>query len=189
MVQTLSDLSYGLIALGAMLEGEITLALGALAAQRGFLDLSSVIAAAFAGALAGDQVTFLAMRWSGERLLRRFPRLAAGTERVRGALARRAVPAVFLARFLWGMRMPAYGVLANSGVRYTVFAAVNIVACLTWATAVGLAAFAFTHSITAVIARLDAIHTAGLEIASLLAGTALVAFALRWLFGRLRAAS
>jgi membrane protein DedA with SNARE-associated domain len=187
MMQTLSDFSYWLVALGAMLEGEVSLALAAVAAERGLMLIVWVVAAAAGGAFIGDQIAFLMLRWFGVRLFARYPGLAARTSRVRTVLARRAVPAIFITRFLWGLRTPAYAALASSGVSYPVFFAVNAVACAVWAGAVGSLAFAFSHSVATVIARAEAVGTVGLEVAAILAGAALVLMFARWLVTRRKA--
>ena len=186
--QTLSDFSYWLVALGSLVEGEVSLALAAVAAERGLMNIVWVIAAAFAGAFAGDQTTFLVLRWFGSRVFERFPTLAARTSRVRGVLARRAVPAIFITRFLWGLRTAAYATLASSDIRYPVFLAVNLVACAAWATVVGTLAFAFSHSVAAVVARMEDVQKVGLEAAGLLVGAALLIMLVRWLVGRFKAA-
>jgi len=187
MMQTLSDFSYWLVTLGAMLEGEVSLALAAVAAERGLMLIVWVIAAAAGGAFIGDQIAFLMLRWFGARALARFPALAARTSRVRTVLARRAAPAIFITRFLWGLRMPAYATLASSGVRYPVFLIVNAAACAIWATAVGSLAFAFSHSVATVITRAEEIRSIGLEVAAILAGAALVLMFARWLVTRRKA--
>ena len=187
-MQTLSEFGYWLVMLGAMVEGEVSLAVAAVAAERRVGLIVWVIAAAAAGAFIGDQIAFVALRWFGVRVLARFPGLAARTSRVRTVLARRAVPAIFITRFLWGLRMPAYATLASSGVSYPVFLLVNAVACAVWAGAIGTLAFAFSHSVALVITRAQEIRAIGLEVAAIVAGAALVLMFARWLIGRLKAA-
>ncbi len=185
---TLSEFSYWLVALGTLLEGEVSLALAGVAAERGLMHIAWVIAAAFAGAFAGDQTTFIVLRWFGSRVFERFPALAARTSRVRGVLARRAVPAIFVTRFLWGLRTPAYATLASSDIPYPVFLMVNVVACAAWATVVGTLAFAFSHSVATIIARMADVQKMGLAAAALLVAAALAIMGLRWLLGRHKAA-
>ncbi len=185
---TLSQFSYWLVALGTLVEGEVSLALAAVAAERGLMNIAWVIVAAFAGAFAGDQTTFLVLRWFGTRVFQRFPALAARTSRARGVLARRAVPAIFITRFLWGLRTPAYATLASSDIGYPLFLAVNLVACAAWATVVGTLAYAFSQSVAAVIARMADVQKVGLEAAGLLVGAALVIMLARWLLERFKTA-
>ncbi len=186
MIHTLSEFSYWLVALGTLLEGEVSLALAAVAAERGLMILGWVIFFAFAGAFVGDQAAFIVLRWFGTRAFRRFPSLAVRTSRVRTVLARRAVPAVFITRFLWGMRMAAYATLANSGIRYPVFFIVNAISCAVWATAVGGLAFVFSQSVATIIARMEDVQKVGLEAAGLLVGIAVLIILVRWLAGRFR---
>ncbi len=141
---------------------------------------------AFAGAFIGDQAAFIILRWLGSQAFERFPSLATRTSRLRSVLARRAVPAIFLTRFLWGMRMAAYATLANSGIRYPVFFIVNAISCAAWATAVGGLAFVSSQSVAAIIARMADVQKIGLEAAGLLVGGAIVIMLVRWLAGRLR---
>lgn len=188
MIHILSELSYWLVALGTLVEGEVSLALAAVAAERGLMILGWVIFFAFAGAFVGDQAAFIVLRWFGNHAFERFPSLAMRTSRVRSLLARRALPAIFITRFLWGMRMAAYATLASSGIRYPVFFIVNAISCAVWATAVGGLAFIFSQSVAAVIARMQEAQAIGLEAAGLLVGGALVIIVIRWFVGRIRTA-
>ena len=150
------------------------------------MSLGWVVVFAFAGAFIGDQATFIMLRWLGSQAFERFPSLATRTSRLRSVLARRAVPAIFLTRFLWGMRMAAYATLANSGIRYPVFFIVNAISCAVWASAVGGLAFVFSQSVAAIIARMADVQKIGLEAAGLLVVGAIVIMLVRWLAGRLR---
>jgi len=67
--------SYGnfAILIGTFLEGETILVLAGLAAHQGYLDLTGVILAAFAGSLCGDQFFFFLGREHSQAVLSRRP--------------------------------------------------------------------------------------------------------------------
>lgn len=108
---------------------------GALAAD-GSISLVAIVAVATIAAIVGDTVVYWVGRSGGRRVLLRDGRFA---ERRRSALAkadafyaRYGLLAVFVGRFIPGVR--GFGALAagTSGMNWGAFAAVNAAACLSW---------------------------------------------------------
>jgi membrane protein DedA with SNARE-associated domain len=62
---------YLTILVATVLEGETVVLLGGFAAHRGYLDLAGVMAAAFAGSVAGDQLYFEIGRRKGLAFIER----------------------------------------------------------------------------------------------------------------------
>jgi membrane protein DedA with SNARE-associated domain len=124
---------YAAVFLGSFLEGETVLALGGLAAHRGYLALPWVIAIAAAGGFLGDQVYFGIGRLGGARLVARFPNLRPGVERATRLLHRYAVPLIIGIRFTYGLRIVGPMAIGMSGVHWLRFALLNFVGAVLWA--------------------------------------------------------
>lgn len=147
---------YGYLAIlvGAFLEGETVLVLGGFAAHRGYLELPGVIAAAFVGTLAGDQLYFQLGRRGGPALLARRPRWRAGAARAQRLLRRHETGLILGFRFLYGIRTVTPFLLGMSGVSAARFAVLNALSAALWATAVGLAGWMVGAAAQAVLGRL-----------------------------------
>lgn len=129
---------------GLPLPGETITLLGGYAAGSGELDGFGVVAAAFAGAVLGDNVGY----WVGRRLgwdfmlrvgqlLRQSPEQL---ETLRASFLRHAGKSVFLGRFVAVLRVLAGPMAGAVGMRYRQFLLCNTAGALLWAsTMVGLA--------------------------------------------------
>lgn len=129
----IGPLGYFAVFLGTMLEGESVLALAGLAAQHGYLSFPAVVAVAVVGAFLGDQGFFFIGRRYGDRVLARFPSLAARAPRIQALLRRWDVLAVVLVRFLYGMRVAGPIVIGASGIPAWRLALFNFIGALIWA--------------------------------------------------------
>lgn len=173
--------SYGYYALfaGTFLEGETVLIAAGFAAHRGILNLSWVIAIAFAASTLGDQLAFLLGRWYGERLLQRFPALRRKVPVVQALLERHHVPFILGVRFFYGLRIAGPFVIGMSRVPFPVFALLNMTGALVWAVAVASAGYYFGMALEIWIADLKQFEEAVLAVI-LAAGTGI------WLWRRMR---
>ena len=131
---------YGYLAilLGTFLEGETILVLGGFAAHRGLLWLPGVMACAFVGSLASDQLFFVLGRRHGRAFIARRPRLQAPMARAHALMARHDTLLMLSFRFLYGLRNVtplAFGMSEVSAVR---FALCNALGAALWAVAVAL---------------------------------------------------
>jgi membrane protein DedA with SNARE-associated domain len=127
--------NYGYVAvvIGCLLEGETALALAGFAARVGHLELHWVMAAgAFAG-FAGDQFWFWLGRRHGERVLARFPRLAARARRFERIVERHPVWLVPGLRFAYGLRIAGPIVVGASALPAATFALYNALGAMLWA--------------------------------------------------------
>src|SRR5260221_7717689 len=100
----LARFGYWTVLLGAFVEGETIVLMGGFAAHRGYLHVLGVIACAFAGSLAGDQLAYLLGRRYGERILHRRPKWRPTVERVRHELSTRGTWLLVSFRFFYGLR-------------------------------------------------------------------------------------
>ncbi|HXJ93168.1 MAG TPA: DedA family protein [Terriglobia bacterium] len=148
---------YGAVFFGVMLEnaglplpGETVLLFGGLLAHRGVLDLKWVMAAAATGATLGSGVGYAAgYRW-GTPLVRRFSRRAFVPDhrfdQSANAVARYGVWAVFVSRFVIGLRMLA-GLLAGAfHLSWAGFMLANVMGACAWAVAMGSVGYALGSS-------------------------------------------
>ena len=156
-------LLFALIAvesMGVPLPGETALFAASILAADGRFSIVAVIAIAATAAIVGDNVGYLIGRKAGRRLLE-----APGPfeRHRRGVIAygqpffdRHGPKAVFLGRFVAGLRITAAWLAGVNHMPWKSFLFWNATGGIAWATAVGLLAYAFGH------AAERAIETAGL---------------------------
>jgi membrane protein DedA with SNARE-associated domain len=131
--------TYGYVALfiGAFLEGETIMVLAGFAAQRGILDIYWVVLVGFCGTFAGDQLYYFIGRHWGAKLLARRPTWKAPADRAYRLLRRYEVPFILSFRFLYGIRSVSPFIIGMSGIPVLRFFALNLIAAVVWAIAVG----------------------------------------------------
>ena len=135
---------------GLPLPGETSLiAVGALASQYGGISIEVVIAVTALAAISGDNVGFILGRHAGRRLLTRDGRWL---ERRRRFLARgeafferHGPKAVFLARWLPGLRVVGAWLAGAHHMRWRTFLVWNALGGVAWAVSIGLAAYLLGH--------------------------------------------
>ncbi len=118
---------------GCFFEGETSAVLGGVIAHRGIAGWLVMAAAAAAGAYSADQAWFLLSRHAGN-----WPRLArlrerAAASRFQAGLGRHAVVASLIFRFIPGTRIVGPVLLAQTGLRWPVFALLDGLSVLVWA--------------------------------------------------------
>lgn len=123
--------------------GETALIAAAVAAQRGHLSLTGVIAAAVGAAIAGAATGYVLGRWHGRRILgavlgRRTTGILDRSERF---FDRHGGKAVFLARFAPILRATVGWVAGISGMTWWRFTAWNLLGGVVWGVGMGLAGF------------------------------------------------
>lgn len=148
--------SYGYLAvlIGTFLEGETILVLGGMAAKLGYLRLPGVIAAAFAGTLAGDQLYFHLGRRHGPALLARRPAWQARAGRIQTLLGRHPAMAILGFRFLYGLRTVTPFIIGMSGISSPRFLFLNALGAAGWAIAIGGLGYLFGHGLEIVLGDL-----------------------------------
>jgi len=141
--QFVQHYGYAAILIGTFFEGETILVLGALAAHLGYLELAWVIAAAFGGTLAGDQLYFFLGRRHGHEWLNKHPQWRQRTARVLELLHRHHVLLILGFRFLYGIRTVTPFAIGLSKVSTLRFAALNVIAAMIWAITIGVLGYVF----------------------------------------------
>ncbi len=142
--------SYGSMAVlvGTFLEGETIVILAALAAQRGYLPLGEVMAAAFFGSLLGDQFYFYLGRRHSRPILARRPHWKLRIDRVTRMLDRFQTPLILTFRFLYGLRTVTPFVIGMSAVPAFRFIVLNAVGAVIWAVVLSLGGYYFGQALS-----------------------------------------
>lgn len=166
MQDVIAQLGYVSLFVGTFLEGESVLALAGLAASYGYLTFEYVVAVAALGAFLGDQVCFWIGRRYGERILQRYPKLAAKAPRVERLVRRFDAPAVIVLRFLYGLRIAGPIVIGSFGISPWRLALFNFIGALIWAPIVAGVGYLAGEALEAWIGRLKHVQI-GLLMAAL----------------------
>lgn len=148
---------YGYLAIfaGTFFEGETVLLLGGLAAHQGYLDWWGVVAAAWAGSVAGDQLYFQLGRHQGPRFVERHARWKASADRARRLLRRHETGLILGFRFLYGLRIATPLVLGASGVPPVRFALLNALSGAVWTIVVASAGYGLGSAAHQVLGRVE----------------------------------
>jgi undecaprenyl-diphosphatase len=151
-------LFVGVEALGVPVPGETAVILAGLAASSGRLSIVAVIVVAAAGAIVGDNVGFLIGRRGGRALLERPGRFEAERRRVLEVgdpfFERHGAKAVFLGRWIAGLRVWASWLAGASDMPWPTFLLFNALGGSAWATSVALAAYYGGHGAAHVFSQI-----------------------------------
>ena len=167
---------FGLIAIETMgipVPGETALIAGALLAQKGDIHIVPLVALAAAAAIIGDNIGFAIGRKGGRRLLMRPGPFHAQRLRVieigEPFFERHGPKAVFLGRWVSGLRIASAWLAGINGMSWRVFLPWNALGGILWASTVGFVVYALGKAaenvITIVGPVAGGIAAAGLVIA------------------------
>jgi len=135
---------------GVPIPGETALITAAVLASQGKLQIELVIPIAAAGAIVGDNIGYLIGRKGGRWLLERPGRFQ--SQRLQalhdgeGFFDRHGPKAVFLGRFVLGLRVWASWLAGATHMRWRSFALWNALGGICWATGIGLLAYFLGHA-------------------------------------------
>jgi len=137
--------------MGVPLPGETALIAAGIFASQGHLAIEWVIVAAAAAAILGDNVGFFIGRHYGRRLLEwdggPFPHHRKKLLEIGEPFFERHGPkAVFLGRWVAGLRITAAWLAGASGMRWPIFTFYNALGGICWALSVGLISFYLGHT-------------------------------------------
>ena len=141
--------TYGYLALmiGTFLEGETILVAAGFLAHQGYLKLPWVIAFAFFGTYAGDQLYFFLGRLKGMGFIESKPGWKAKSERVFDLLKKHQIAVIIGFRFLYGIRTVTPFIIGASGISPVRFIIWNAIGAAAWAAAIGALGYIFGNSV------------------------------------------
>ena len=151
LAELVSTYGYVAIAIGTFFEGETILILGGLAAHQGYLDLSGVIASAFAGTMFGDQLYFYIGRIKGYSVLEKRPHWKRKSERVLRLLHKHQILLILGFRFLYGTRTITPFLIGISRVSPVRFLILNIIGASVWAAVIGGLGYVFGQTLESLL--------------------------------------
>jgi membrane protein DedA with SNARE-associated domain len=139
----LQEFGYLALFLGTFFEGETVLVLAGFLAFRGYMDIKVVMAVAFLGSYAGDQLWYFLGRRHGRKLLARKPRWQSMGDRALDHIRRHPDLWVLGFRFVYGLRTVMPVAIGLSGYPPRRYLLLNGLGALIWSAALGLAAYHF----------------------------------------------
>lgn len=145
--QLVASYGYPVLLAGAVLEGETVVAIAGYLAHRGYLSLPVVLVMAALGGFAGDQFYFYLGRRHGNAMLQRFPSLQAYTGRATRLIDRYRIGAIFLIRFMYGVRTVGPLLFGMSRVPWHLYVALNLVSAAVWAGVIAGVGYAFGQAV------------------------------------------
>lgn len=149
---------YWMLAVGCFIEGEMSLALAAFAAHRGYLNPVGVFTVASAAAFASNQLFFWIGRRHGPAVLARWPALAAHSGGIRRFVERHPAAAAIAVRFIYGTRIVGPILIGMSSLSLARFAALNGLSALVWTALVGAVGWVFGAAAEHLFAHLGSIE-------------------------------
>lgn len=158
--------------MGVPVPGETALIISAIAASTGRLSIELVILLAAAAAIIGDNVGFLIGRHYGRRIVDweggPFPRQRRRLIEVgEPFFAKHGPKAVFLGRWVAGLRIASSWLAGINGMKWGVFSFWNALGGICWAVSIGLLAYFLGHAAEALIKD---VGIAGLAIVAVAGG-------------------
>jgi len=153
-IDTIAQFGPLAIAMGTFVEGETVVFLSGVGLANGVFDFWTVVAAALAGSLAGDQFFFWLGRWKGSAYLNDHPRFGAKVLRAGELLVRHRLPLLCTYRFIYGLRGVVPFAFGISNVCWRFFLLANLLTGTLWSvlmTLLGLHAARFLNDPTVAV--------------------------------------
>ncbi|MDF3868288.1 DedA family protein [Pseudomonas denitrificans (nom. rej.)] len=152
--QFLQDFGYFALFLGTFFEGETILVLAGFLAFRGYMQLEYVIAVAFFGSYAGDQLWYFLGRRHGRKLLARKPRWQKMGDKALEHVRKHPDLWVLSFRFVYGLRTVMPVAIGLSGYPPARYLLLNGIGAIVWASVLGSAAFYFGSVLEGVLGNI-----------------------------------
>jgi membrane protein DedA with SNARE-associated domain len=126
-------LSYPVLFLWSILEGEVGLTLGGLLSKEGVLEFRYVVLIAICGAFLGDLIVFTTGKLAGKRFKNYFQNKQSEIEQIEESFKRYGSWLIFFERYLYGAHIPTLLIIGSSGYGFAKFLLLDIVAVSLWA--------------------------------------------------------
>jgi membrane protein DedA with SNARE-associated domain len=131
-IEIVKEWGYLAVLLGSMIEGESVILTACVMAYMGYLSIAKIVGIAFFGTLVADQGLYYVGRLYGHKILERFPKLKAPSEKAFTLLHKWDLWFILSFRFIYGIRIVSPIVIGTSGVPPRRFIPLNFVAALVW---------------------------------------------------------
>jgi membrane protein DedA with SNARE-associated domain len=128
------------VALGTFLEGETALLLAGAGLALGLFDFWTIVLAALAGSMAGDQFFFWLGRCRGGSWLREHPRFGKRVRRATDMLLRHRIVLLCTYRFIYGLRGTIPFAFGMSDMCWRFFLLANVITAAFWSLGITLLA-------------------------------------------------
>jgi membrane protein DedA with SNARE-associated domain len=138
-----------------MLEGEVALIAGALAAQKGLFNIYLVIMTAFFSTLLTDWGWFFTGRIAGMKVLHKFDHFEKRSERIRRWLTKYPILIIFLYRYLYGFRIITLLVMGVTRFPVKRYLFLSLLSIFAWSVAIGVAGYYLGELITRTFKRYE----------------------------------
>ena len=145
---------YPALFVGSVLEGESILIASGLLARAGYLNLKLVMLIALAGTYIADVSIYFLGRSKGEAIIARFPAASGYYPKVKVLFDRYGIFAVFITRYLYGLRLAAAATFGLMKMRRIIYLPFNFLSCTIWAILVGGLGYTFGASLEVLIGQI-----------------------------------
>ncbi|MBY0428443.1 MAG: DedA family protein [Alphaproteobacteria bacterium] len=149
------------------LEGETFVLFAGAAAAQDILDIRMLIAISWLGSYCGDQTYFYLGRTFGPGILKRWPKMQKGADKVASLILKYDVAFILTYRFIYGLRNVSSFAMGLSGLDWKKFAFWNFWAAGIWAVVFSMVGYLFGEVLDNVLGH--AIETVMLSLLGLVA--------------------
>ena len=160
----LQKFGYLAVFIGTFLEGETILVMAGFFAERGYLEIFTVMLVACLGAFCGHVFWFWLGRTQGVRLLERFPKMKKHFGKGIRMFERYGAPAIFITQWLYGLRITCAVIIGISKISTVKFLVYEAITCIIWAIIIGSAGFVFGTAVERILGRAAHIERYGLIV-------------------------
>ena len=144
---------YPALFVGSILEGESILVAAGFLARGGYLNLKLVMLIALTGTYVADVSLYFLGRSKGEKIIAKFPMAKAYYPKVKTLFERYGVWAVFVTRYLYGLRLAAAATFGLTKMKRRKYLSFNFLSCMIWAVLMGSLGYTFGASLEALIGQ------------------------------------
>jgi membrane protein DedA with SNARE-associated domain len=144
---------YPALFVGSFLEGESVLVAAGFLARGGYLNLKLVMLIALTGTYIADVSLYFLGRSKGEKIIAKFPMAKAYYPKVKTLFERYGVWAVFVTRYLYGLRLAAAATFGLTKMKRRKYLSFNFLSCMIWAVLMGSLGYTFGASLEALMGQ------------------------------------
>jgi membrane protein DedA with SNARE-associated domain len=160
----LHKFGYYAVFVGTFLEGETILVMAGFFAERGYMEVLTVMLVAFFGAFTGHLFWFWLGRAKGVALLDRFPRMKNHFGKGIRMFERYGAPAIFITQWLYGLRITCAVIIGISKISMIKFLIYEAISCAIWAVVITGLGYYFGRAVERILGKAAHIEKWGLLV-------------------------